>query len=128
MVNNFSVNYQASPSGLTSHISVSPLGFYLTPENWLNFLPDLYVPSWLGKFFKFMVFKLLENAFASQKIESWHFHSCFSRQNITLPGRGKLHIPQKAALFGKFVLPSSKGTGRKLWHSDVLMSEAFLKS
>ena len=36
----------------------------------LNFHSDLYIPLWLGKVFKFLVFRLLENAFTSQKIES----------------------------------------------------------
>ena len=41
------------------------------------FLSNLYISPWLGKNFKFMIFRSLENTFASQKIESNHFYSCF---------------------------------------------------
>ena len=39
-------------------------------------LSDLHIPPWLRKDFRFMVFRLLENAFASQNIESSHSHPC----------------------------------------------------
>ena len=57
------------------HISVNSLGLYLSPEYFLNFLPNLYIPPLLWKFFKFILFRLLKNAFGSQKIESRHFFS-----------------------------------------------------
>ena len=41
----------------------------------LNFL-NLYIPLWLRKFFKFMVFRLLKKVFASQQTKSRHFYSC----------------------------------------------------
>ena len=48
----------------------------------MNLLSDLYIHPSLGKSFKFMVFRLLENAFASQNIECRDFHLCsLSRQN-----------------------------------------------
>ena len=42
----------------------------------MNLLSNLYMPPWSGKNFKFMVFKLLENTFASQNIKSWHCRPC----------------------------------------------------
>ena len=52
------------------------LGLYLSRICYLlNFL-NLYIPLWLRKFFKFMVFRLLKKAFASQQTKSRHFYSC----------------------------------------------------
>ena len=34
----------------------------------MNFLSELYIPPWLGKVFKIMLFRLLENAFISEKM------------------------------------------------------------
>ena len=44
--------------------SIDPLGIYFSPLS--NFLRHLDIPSWLREVFKFMVFRLLENIFASQ--------------------------------------------------------------
>ena len=49
---------------------INHLGLYLSQGLFLNFLSNLCIPTWLWKIFKFMVFRLLENVFASQKIES----------------------------------------------------------
>ena len=49
-----------------------------------NFLSNPYIPVWLGIIFKFMVLKSLENAFASQEIESTHFTNV-PRQISTRP-------------------------------------------
>ena len=59
----------------TSFIFLQPhsLQIYLNLEILLNFLSKLYIPPWLGKIFKFLVFKLLEDAFASHKIGSGIF-------------------------------------------------------
>ena len=35
---------------------------FLSPKCLLNFLSNLYIPPWVGKIFKFMVFTFLENA------------------------------------------------------------------
>ena len=77
MVNEYTVDYHYSPSGFTSRIY--PLIFLWTPkglmspEYFLNFFSNLYIPPWLQKSFKFMVLRLLENKFVSQ-IES--VYSC----------------------------------------------------
>ena len=74
----------------------------------------LYISIWLGEIFKFMVFILLENTCASQKIESRYFYLCCPRQNSPAgsyqpPGRRKLLIP-----------PAQKG-GRGNYVSFILI-------
>ena len=59
-----------------------------------------------------MVFRLLENAFANQKIETKHFHSCpqakFSPRFLSSPpGRGTLLFPL-AVFFGKSIFSQQK--------------------
>ena len=84
MVSEHFVDYHSILSGLISrihpHISINPLGLYISPEYLLDFLSYHYIPSWLGKFFKFISFSLQENVFASQKIECRHFF-------LMLPGK-----------------------------------------
>ena len=48
---------------------------YLFPEYFLNFFSNSISHYSLGSF-KFIVLRLLENSFASQKTESVHFYSC----------------------------------------------------
>ena len=73
MVNEHTVDYHPSPSEFTSWIH--PLIFLWTPkefisaEYFLNFFSNLYIPPWLQESFKFMVLRLLENTFVSQKTE-----------------------------------------------------------
>ena len=52
----------------SSHISVISLGLYLSPEYFLKFLSNLYIPALLGKIFKLILFRLLKNAFGSQNL------------------------------------------------------------
>ena len=79
IVNKHTVHYHPSPSQLTSRIHTlmflwKPKGF-ISPESFLNFFLNLYVPPWLRKSFKFSV-TIIANTFVSQKIESVHFYSC----------------------------------------------------
>ena len=62
-----------------------------------------------------MVFRLLENAVASQKIESRHLYLC-PRQNPPPgynqpPGRGKLLIPQASVFFEQSIPPGGNYIG-----------------
>ena len=97
MVNKHTVDYHPSLSELTS--SIHPLIFLWTskgfffPEYFLKLFSNLYIPPWLRKNFKFMVVRLLENTFLSQKTESVHFHSC--PQVKLLPGCYHHHSKQK---------------------------------
>ena len=78
MVNEHIVNYHPSPSEFTS--SIHPVIFLWTPkglispEYFLNFFSNLYIPPGLQKSIKFMVIRLLENTFVSQKTET--VYSC----------------------------------------------------
>ena len=45
------------------HISINSLGPFLSPECLFNFLSNLYIPTCMGKLFKFMLFRFLENVF-----------------------------------------------------------------
>lgn len=69
MVNQHSVDYHTSPSGLTSRIH--PLILLLNPKGFIslqkvfNFLSNLSIPAWFGKSFKFVVFGLLEKCMES---------------------------------------------------------------
>ena len=80
------VNYHPSPSQLISRIHPliflwTPKGF-ISPESFLIFFLNLYIPLWLWKSFKFILLRLLVNTFVNQKIESVHFYSC---PQATLP-------------------------------------------
>ena len=90
------------------HISINSLRLYLlnylSLECLLIFLSNLYILQWLEKSFKFMVFRLLKNAFSSQKIKSRQFYSCLSpfvklsrRRLSSLPRlRDMTYFPQAA--------------------------------
>ena len=80
MVNEHTFNYHPRLSELTSRIYphiylCTPMDF-ISPEYFLNFFSNLYIPPWLQKSFKFMVLRLLENTFESQKIEFVNLYSC----------------------------------------------------
>ena len=68
----------------------------------------------MGKFSKFMMFRLLENAFASPEIESRHFYSCHSRAKLflrflsSLPDRGHFLISPVEHFFLKIVPPGER--------------------
>ena len=55
---------QDYPPDTSYHVSAGSLVLYWSPEILLNFITNLYIRLWLGKF---KVFRLLENSFASQK-------------------------------------------------------------
>ena len=55
------LSFKISLKDASFHISINSLGLYLSPECFLNFLSNLYIPPWLEKNFKFMVFSFLEN-------------------------------------------------------------------
>ena len=67
----FTINFEDRPS----HISMNCSGF-ISPESFMDFFLNKYIPPQLRKSFKFMVLRLLANTFVSQIIESAHFQSC----------------------------------------------------
>ena len=118
IVNKKTVDYHPSPSKLTSRIHpliflLTPKGF-ISPEFFLNFFLNLYIPTWLRKSFKFMVLRLLANTFVSQKIEFVHFTHA-PKQNSPL---GFYHYPQaegnypylQNSVFGRSIFfPAERG-------------------
>ena len=116
IVNKHTVDYHPSSSEFTSRIH--PLiflwtlkGFIFSPECFLNFFSNLYFVPWQWKSFKFMVLRLLENAFVSQKVESFLLMSLSTNLPqvliIATPGRRKLTIFSQTTFFSFFL--SRKG-------------------
>ena len=102
----------------SSHSFINSFGLYLSPEYLSDFLSKLYVPPWLGKSFKFVVFRLLKNGFASQKIESTHFYS-YTQAKLSprflqsSPRQRKITHPPTAAFFEN-LLPEQERRGTTL--------------
>ena len=99
----------------SSHIFIDLLGVYLPLEFLLNLLSNLYRPQLLGKSFKFMVFRILENAFLSRNFESRNFHSCPKPKqptdpppSPTTPSRFLSSTPRQRQRFLKTYYPSRK--------------------
>ena len=122
MVNKHTVNYNPSPSQLTSRIHplivlCTPKGF-ISPESFSNFFLNLHIPPWLQKCFKFMA-----NTFVSQKIKSVHFYSYpqakLSPRVLSLPPRQKEITNSFRAAFSEDpFFPQQKGEedyGVELW-------------
>ena len=116
-----SVVYHISPLELTSrrHLLIflwTPKGF-ISAEYFLNFFSNWYIPMRLWKKIKFMVLRLLENTFVSQKkkkkIKMYIFKHA-ANQNSHLgsyhypPGRRK--FPQTA-----FSIFSPQQKGGRIW-------------
>ena len=81
------------------------------------YLLKILIPPWLRKISKFIVFTLLENAFASQKIESTDFYLSVQVKlspgflSLTPPSRGTLLVPPGSA-FSKIYSPQQQGGQR----------------
>ena len=77
MSNELSVNHRPSTSGLTSrihrHIFLDILMFYLCTEILVNFLSDLYIPPWLGKFFQICGGQITGKCICESKNWKWTF-------------------------------------------------------
>ena len=123
IVNKHTVDYHPSPSQLVSRVHslifLWTLKGFISSESFFNFFMDLYIPLYLRKSFKFIVLRLLENIFVSQKIESVHFYSCpeakFSPSFYHYPsGKRKLPLPPEKP-FLKITFPEKKGGGRGGW-------------
>ena len=63
---------------------------FISPESFLNFFLNLYIPPWLQKSFNIMVVRLMANTFVSQKTESVQSpHAKCSPRFLLLPPRQK---------------------------------------
>ena len=67
-------------------------GLSLQNISWI-FFSNLYIPRWLRKSFKFMMLRLLENTFVSQKMNAFIFTHA-PKQNSSL-GSYRHHFRQK---------------------------------
>ena len=77
MVNKYTVDYHPSRSQLISRIHTliflwTRKGF-ISPESFLNFFLNLYIPPWLQKSFKFIVLRLLQIHLWVKKINLFNF-------------------------------------------------------
>ena len=96
MVNKHTLDYHASPSQLTSRIHPrkflwTPKGF-ISPESFLNFLLNLYIPPWLQKSFEFMV-KIIGK-----------IHLCVKKMNLSI----FTHPPNKTLPQVFIIIPGLK--------------------
>ena len=115
MVSKYTVDYHPSRSQLIStirsHISMDSWGIYLSKSS-SNFFFNLYIPSWLRKYFKCIVLRLLQIHFWVKKLNLFIFAHA-SKQNSPLgfyhypSGRQKLRIPPKQ-IFLKIFFPEAK--------------------
>ena len=127
LVNKHIVDSHISPSEFTPRIHPliflwSPKGF-ISPEYFLDFFSNLYIPPWLQKSFKFMTLRWLENTFLSQKIESVHFYSYpqakLSPRSISslLQTEGNYPFPLRQSVLKTYFSPTKRGRtmGLKIW-------------
>ena len=95
----------------------TPKGF-ISPESFLNFLLNLYIPPWLQKSFKFIVLRLLQIHLWVKKLNLFNFTHA-AKQNSAPgfdhypPGRRELSIPPEQHFLKIFFL--SIKTGRELF-------------
>ena len=121
IINKHTVDYHPSPSQLISRIHTliflwKPKEF-ISPESFLNFFLNLYIPPWLRKSFRFIV-KITTNTFVSQKIEYVHFHSCpqakLYRRFLPLSFRQKGIVHFSQTVFFEGIFPEKKGGVEKI--------------
>ena len=92
----------------------SPKGF-ISPEYFLDFFSNLYIPPWLRKSFKFMTLRWLENTFLRQKIESVHFYSYpqgkLPPRSISslLQTEGNYPFPLRQSVLKTYCSPTKRG-------------------
>ena len=114
MVSKYTVDYHPSRSQLLSticsHISMDSWGVYLSKIFFLN----LYIPSWLRKYFKCSVLRLLQIHFWVKKLNLLIFTHA-SKQNSPLgfyhypSGRQELRIPPKQIFLKIFFSEEKEG-------------------
>ena len=119
IANYHTVHCHPSPSGLTSRIhrlvSVAPLKFYFSPQNFWFFVKTAIYPTIVGKNFNFLVFILMEKAFGIWKSKKWRrkFYASPMQNSPPgsyhhLPGRGNSLIPPRS-IFSKIYPPAERG-------------------
>ena len=121
MVNKHNVDYHPSPLQLISRIHPlrflwTPQGF-ISPEFFLIFFTNLYIPPWLRKSFKFIVLRLLQIHLLVKKLILFIFNYA-PKQNPPLSPRQKELSIIFEQRFLKIFFPEQKG-GRGLWSYKI---------
>ena len=122
MVKTHTVNYHPSPSQTTSgdipsHIFMDSYKGFISPESFLNFFLNLYIPPWLWKFQSYSV-KIIAIHLWVKELNLFTFNHA-PKQNSPpgfyhySPGRWELPIPPEQR-FLKIFFPEEKG-GTGLW-------------
>ena len=132
------IYYHPSPSQLISRILPliflwTPKGF-ISPESFLNFFLNLYIPPWLQKIFKFIVLTLRKIYLWVKKLNLFIFTYASKQNSLSgfyhyLPGRWELPIPPEQLFWRYFEerggkredygveknTKINKGIGHKFW-------------
>ena len=115
MVSKYTADYHPSPSQLTSRIHPvkflwNPKGF-ISPEFSFNFFLNLSTTPWLRKSFKFMVLRLLETTYVTQKLNLLIFiYSPRQKEIITPQAEGNCpFLPN--SIFWRSIFPQQKERG-----------------
>ena len=92
----------------------TPKGF-ISPESFLNFLLNLYIPPWLRKSFKFIMLRLLQIHLWAKKFNLFYFTHAPKKNSPPglyhySPGRRKFPIPPEQH-FLKIFFPEQKEGG-----------------
>ena len=122
MVNKHSVDYHPCPSQLISRIHTLIFLWtrkeFISPESFLNFFRNLYIPQWLWKSFKVIVLLLMQICLWVKKLNLFIFIHA-PKQNSPPdfyhypPGKRDLPVPPEQC-FLKIFFPEDKGE-RGLW-------------
>ena len=96
----------------------TPKGF-ISPESFLNFLLNLYIPPWLPKSFKFIVLRLLQIHLWVKKLSLFNFTHAPKQNSLPgfyhySPGRRELPIPPEQH-FLKMYFPEQKEGDRIMY-------------
>ena len=86
---------------------------FISPECFLNFSSNLYIPPWLRKSFTFMVLILQEDKLQVKKLNLFILVHVL-KQNSPL-GRKKLTISPEQHFLKIYLSPSEKGRGLRGW-------------
>ena len=90
---------------------------FISPESFLIFFLNLYIPPWLWKSFKFIVLRLLQIHLRVKKLNLFIFtHAPMQNSSPGFyrypPGRKELSIPIEKCFF-KMFFPEEKGGERE---------------
>ena len=132
MVNKHTVNYHSGPSVFTSRIHPliflwAPSGF-ISPEYFLNFFSNLYIPPWLQKKFQIHGVKITRKYICESKNLIWLLmHPNSLGFAITTLGRRKLPIFANK-VFLKSIFPQQRGGRLRSISSTIRHIKTFIST